>query len=168
MVSIVAAIDEKRGLGKNNDLLFHIPEDMKHFKDLTLGHPVIMGRKTWDSIPENRKPLPNRRNIVVTRDSTQVEKGSIGPEFAESLENAIELAKTGPGSEEICIVGGGQIFKEAIERDLVNVLHLTIVKGDYGADVFFPEYEEKFKKVLGRQEGRSGEYEYTFLDLSRG
>jgi|SRR5581483_3608208 len=164
MISIVAAIDEKRGLGKNNDLLFRIKEDMQRFKTLTEYHPVIMGRKTWDSIPSKYRPLPNRANIVVTRDQNAEINGAL---VVHSLEEALEKAKESDGASEICIVGGGQIFKEAIEKDLVDVLHLTIVKGDYGADTFFPGYEYKFKTIISEQKGASEGYEYTFLDLSR-
>jgi dihydrofolate reductase len=164
MISIVASIDEKRGVGKNGDLLFKFPQDTKRAKDLTMGHPVIMGRRTYDSIPEKFRPLPGRTNIVVTRNKQQEIRGAI---VVGSLEEAIEKAKENPGAEEIIVFGGGQIWKEAFEKDLVDVLHLTLVKGDYGADTFFPEYESKFTKVLSKEEGASGSFEYTFLDLSR-
>lgn len=172
MVTIVAAIDSKRGLGKNNDLLFKFPADMKRVRELTMGHPVIMGRRTYDSIPENLRPLKGRTNIVVTRDldyeTHDNPTSGVGQAIiVHSLGEAIQQAKKSTGFEEIIVFGGGQIFKEAIDQNLVDVLHLTIVKGDFGADTFFPEYEDKFKKVLSKESGTDGAYEYTFVDLSR-
>lgn len=161
MISIVAALDERRGIGKNNDLLFKIPQDFARMKALTNGHPIIMGSRTFKSIG---RILPNRTNIIITRDKNFRLDGAV---VVHSLDEAIEVAKRSPGSEEIIIFGGGQVFKEAIARDLVDVLHLTIVKGDYGADVFFPEYKDKFTKVLSEQKGKSGDYEYKFIDLAR-
>jgi dihydrofolate reductase len=159
-IAIVAAIDSKRGLGKSNQLLFKIPEDFKRMRALTTGHPIIMGRKTYESIG---RPLPKRTNIVITRDPSFKSEGIVA---GNSLGEGIEKAKQSPGSEEIIIFGGGQIFKEALEKGLVGVLHLTIVEGDFSADTFFPDYSE-FKKKIKEEKGKSGEYSYTFLDLER-
>lgn len=165
MINIIAAIDSKRGLGKNNDLLFRIPADFERMKRLTLGHPIIMGRKTFESIGY---PLSNRTNIVITRNSSlhhiliyDVENLIV----CGSLDEAIEIAKKSPGSEEIIIFGGGQVFKEAIEKGLVDRLYLTIVKGDFGADTFFPDYSE-FKLVKEEKHEDAG-YKYRFLTLER-
>ncbi|MCL5010445.1 MAG: dihydrofolate reductase [Patescibacteria group bacterium] len=170
MLSIIAALDEKRGLGKDNKLLWHIPEDLQRFKRLTKGHPVIMGRKTWESLPV--KPLPNRYNIIITQNSKfkiqnynsklKTTKVSI----ANSIEQAIGLAKQGKDDEEIFIIGGGQIYKQAIEKGLADRLYLTIVKGDFGADTFFPEYSG-FKRITFKKEGRYKEYVYNFLNLKK-
>jgi len=186
-VSIIAAIDEKRGLGKNNDLLFRIPEDLKRFRQLTAGKSVIMGRKTFESIG---RPLPNRTNIVITRDKNFKTAGTI---VTHSLREALEKARNvilstfatlsvnsakdlGDSSsrfrrtqndirsQEIFIIGGGQIFEQVMP--LVQKLYLTLVEGDYGADTFFPDYSE-FKKVVYQEKGQSGNYRYTFLDLER-
>jgi dihydrofolate reductase len=159
MVSIVVAIDSKRGIGKNNELLWHIPEDLKRFKQITSGHPVIMGRKTYDSIG---RLLPNRTNIIITRDLEYLIDGAI---IVHSLEEAIDQASGKPGAEEIFIIGGGQIFAQALP--LVHKLYLTIVEGDFGADTFFPEYESIFTKKTFEQKGESGKYLYTFTDLER-
>ncbi|MBI2196956.1 dihydrofolate reductase [Candidatus Daviesbacteria bacterium] len=158
MISIIAAIDEKRGLGKNNDLLFRIPEDLKRFRRLTKGHPIIMGRKTFESIG---RPLPNRTNIVITRDKNYNVPNII---IVHSLKEALQQAQSKPSNEEIFIIGGGQIFAQALP--LVQKLYLTLVEGDYGADTFFPDYSE-FKKVVRKQTRESGWYKYTFLDLER-
>lgn len=168
MISIVAAIDSKRGLGKNNDLLFKIPEDFKRMQKLTMGHPIIMGRRTFESIG---RILPGRTNIVITKNSDfQLPKTPQGYALQSyvvgSLEEAIEIAKKSPGSEEIIIFGGGQIFTEAIEKDLVDVLHLTVADGDFGADTFFPDYSRYIE--TNREEREDENYKFTFLDLARG
>lgn len=175
-VSIIVAIDKKNGIGKNNDLLFRIPEDMQRVRSLTNGHPIIMGRKTFESIG---RILPNRTNIVVTRNEGQFRlknpsitalHGDLNGQQAiivvHRLEDAIKRAKKNPGAEEIFIFGGGQIFKEAIEKGLIDRLYLTIVKGDFGADTFFPDYS-MFTKVLHKEEHESDGYSYTFLDLEK-
>ncbi len=166
MISIVAAIDSKRGLGKNNDLLFRIPEDFKRMQKLTMGHPIIMGRRTFESIG---RLLPGRTNIIITSDSSYSIPASQGQAsggyLASSLEEAIQLAQDKPGSEEIFIFGGGKVFSEAVEKDLVDTLYLTVVEGDYGADTFFPDYS-KYKEVK-REEKEDDSYKFTFLDLSR-
>ena len=165
MISIIAAIDSKRGLGKNNDLLFKIPEDFKRMQKITKGHPIIMGRKTFESIG---RVLPGRTNIIVTRDLgfkiNDSGKGDV--RIVRSLEEGIEAAKLAPGSEEIIIFGGGQIFTEAIEKGLVDRLYLTVVEGDYNADTFFPDYS-KYDKELFREAGESSDYHFTFLDLAK-
>lgn len=157
MISIIAAIAENRALGKDNKLLWHIPEDLKRFKRLTAGHPVIMGRKTFESLG---RPLPNRVNIVITSNPQYRADGCM---IADSLDEAVKKAKeTAEG--EIFIIGGGQIYKQAIS--ISDKLYLTIVKGDYDADVFFPDYSD-FKKVTFKQESSSNEHIYTFIDLER-
>lgn len=164
MLSIIAAIDEKKGLGKNNQLLFKVPEDFQRFKSLTIGHPIIMGRKTYESIG---RVLPNRTNIIITRDKNYNVAGAlvVGSLEEALVKNSKYQVVSSKGENEIFIIGGGQIFAQAVP--FVDRLYLTIVKGDYAADTFFPEYEDLFKKVLKKEKGKSGEYEYTFLDLER-
>ncbi len=137
---IIAAIDEERGIGKDNRLMWQIPEDMKRFRELTLGQVVIMGRKTFDSLPARFKPLPKRHNIILTRDLTW-----IYPEvtIAHTLAQAIKLAYSSVQAERIAVVGGGQVYQEALS--LVDRLYLTLVEGRFGADTFFPEYEDRFR-----------------------
>ncbi len=164
MISIIAAIDEKNGLGKNNDLLFKIPEDTKRLREITTGHPLVMGRRTFESLG---RLLPNRTHIVITRDSQRIEKLSYHPEaVVTSLEDGIEIGKKSAGGEEVFVFGGGEIFKQAVEKGLVDRLYLTIVEGDYGADVFFPEYPE-FTKVVSEEKKEADGYKYTFLTLER-
>lgn len=163
-ISIIAAISENRVIGKNSRIPWHIPEDMKHFKTLTMNHVVIMGRKTYESIG---KHLPDRYNIVLTRNPFRQKKGV---HFIPDLKEAIEEAKKreqekNPESPEIFIIGGAQVYQQALP--LVNKLYLTVVKGNFKGDAYFPDYSE-FKKVWSKQEERSGEYRYTFLKLTRG
>ena len=160
MVSIVVAVDEKRGIGKGGDLLFRIPEDFTHMRSLIFGHPLIMGRKTHEAIG---RVLPDKTNIIITRDKDYKVAGAI---VVNSLDEAIMVAKKSPGAEEIVIFGGGQIFKQALEQGIVDVLHLTVVKGDYNADVFFPPYPQ-FSKVIRREDRKEDGYEYSFIDLGK-
>jgi dihydrofolate reductase len=127
IVSIIVAIAENNGIGKNNQLLWHLPGDLKHFKDTTSGHTVIMGRKTFDSVG---KPLPKRRNLVITR---AADLEIPGVEVVNTLEEAIALCDP---DEEIFIVGGAQIYKMAM--DITDKIYLTVVKGHFDADTFFP------------------------------
>ncbi len=169
-ISIIAAMDEKRGIGKNNKIPWHIKEDLQRFKTLTSGHAIIMGRKTWDSLPF--KPLPKRLNIVITRNTSRQQDGLV---FASSLEDAIQTGKSfeldslriSPAhSPEIFIIGGGQIYEQAIEKELVDKLYLTLVDGSFDADTFFPDYSEF--KIVGFEESHEGkEYKYKFLELER-
>jgi len=163
-ISIIAAMDEKRGLGKNNDLLFRIPEDHQRVRTVTREHPLVMGRRTFESLG---RLLPKRTHIVITRDPKSLANLSYQPDvIVSSVEEGIAEARKAPGSDEIFIFGGGQIFTEAVEKDLVDRLYLTLVKGDYHADTFFPDYSE-FKKVLHSETHESDGYVYTFLDLEK-
>ena len=169
MISIVVAIDAKRGIGKNNDLLFHIPEDYQRMKKIIFGHPLVMGRRTFESI---KRVLPENTSLIITHGDYQF------PDFVKtaeekakclvvhSLEEGIEKAKSVPGADNIIIFGGGQIFKEALEKNLVDRLYLTIVEGDYGADTFFPDYPN-FKKVIFEEKHQSGDYQFKFIDLEK-
>lgn len=155
LISIIAAIGENRELGKNNKLLWHIPEDLKRFKELTLNHPVIMGRKTYESIG---KPLSDRVNIVITRDNHYQAPGIL---VTHSLEEAINIAKA-KDDKEIFIIGGGQIYEQVIR--ITDKLYLTVVKGRYSADTYFPDYS-RFKKVVFQKNGQFDKYYYNFLEL---
>ena len=169
-------MDEKRGIGKDNKIPWHISEDFKRFKKITSGHPIIMGRKTWDSLPF--KPLPNRTNIIVTHDLNfsphQIHHKlrncsiceSLGYAVVNSLEQAIDVAKKKErdNNGEIFIIGGGQIFQQALP--FADRLYLTIVEGEFDADTFFPDYSS-FKKVVFEESHASGGYKYKFLELER-
>lgn len=133
MTTIVVAMGKNRAIGYNNQLLWHLPKDLKHFKDITSGHPVIMGRKTFESIG---KPLPNRTNIVVSRKKDWFEEGIL---IVGSLKEALKFAKK--IDEEAFVIGGGNIYEQTI--DLVDRLEVTVVNADLEADTFFPEINPK-------------------------
>lgn len=133
-ISIIAAIGSNRAIGKNNRLLWRLPSDMKFFKDTTSGHPIITGRRNYESIPEAFRPLPNRKNIVLTRQKDYLAPGAA---IVHSLEDAIEQARRFT-EDEIFIIGGGKIYAEAIEKNLANRMYITHVDGDFKADTFFP------------------------------
>lgn len=156
-ISIIAAIDKKGGLGKDNKLLFKISEDLKRFKKLTLNHPIIMGRKTFESIG---RALPQRTNIIITRNKDYKAKGCL---VCYSLDKAIKLAKN-KDKDEIFIIGGGQIYKQAI--GLADKLYLTLVDKELEADTFFPDYSD-FDKITYQKKQTSKRYKLTFLELGK-
>ncbi len=159
-------MDKKNGIGKGNDLLFKIPEDFARMQKLTMGHPIVMGRKTFESIG---RVLPGRTNIVITQNpkskiqNLASQGETLRSYVANSLEKATEIAKKSPGFDEIFIFGGGQIFKEAIEKGLVDKLYLTLVEGDYNADTFFPDYSGF--NIVSEEEHKFGHYKFKFLTL---
>ena len=162
-ISIIVALSAtNRGIGKKNGLLWHLPSDLKKFKELTTGHPVVMGRKTWESLPNKFRPLPHRTNIVVTRDDSYNAPGGF---VVQSLEEAFKIAKESEGSEEIFIIGGAQIYEQALP--LTDRLYLRIVHSEVEADSFFPEYESEFTKVIVEESGEDNGYHYTFKILER-
>lgn len=162
-ISIIAAISaQTRALGKGNQLLWHLPGDLKYFRDTTRGHAVIMGRKTYESIG---KPLPNRTNIVVTRTPTYKAEGC---KVVDSLEGALTYARalTNSGSGEIFVIGGGEIYTQALPQ--ADQLYLTLVADPgEGADVFFPEYEKNFTRVVSEESGAEKDLTYRRVVLER-
>lgn len=170
MISLVAAIGKNRELGKDNKLLWHISEDLKHFKEITSGHVVVMGRKTYESIG---RLLPNRTNIVVTSDKQQViskyekvpEKlvvvGSLDEAIEVGMQYSVSSIKEGEEEkilntkysihnteDEVFIIGGGQIFEQALP--IADRLYLTMVDATFDADTFFPDYS-KFTKTISKK-----------------
>lgn len=142
MISIIVAIAENMAIGKNNDLLWHIPSDLKRFKSITSGHPVIMGKRTWQSLP--RRPLPNRRNIVITDVPGELIEGC---EMAYSINEAIALCDP---SDENFIIGGASVYRQFLP--LANRLYLTLVHKPFDADVFFPEIDFTQWKLVSRED----------------
>lgn len=149
-IVIIAAVAKNRVIGRDNQLLWHIPEDMAHFKTLTAGHTVIMGRKTWESLPPRFRPLPGRRNIVISR---QVDYPATGAELAESLEAALALA----AGNTAFIIGGGEIYRQAMH--VADRLELTEVDQTPAGDAWFPEFslhdwQESTQRPLADEAGR--------------
>lgn len=159
MISLIAAIaSENRALGKDGKLIYYIPEDLKRFKEITSGHPIIMGRKTFESIGQ---PLPNRTNIVITRDPEYYAEGVV---VVNSLDEALSYVQGKPGVDEIFIIGGGQIYQETIGK--ADKLYLTVIEDNPEADTFFPDYSD-FKKVVFEEGHEINGLKYKFIDLER-
>ncbi len=160
MTTIVVAMGEKNEIGFENQLLWHLPKDLKHFKELTSGHPVIMGRKTYESIG---KPLPNRTNIVISRKKDWFEEGIL---IVGSIKEAIKFAKK--INEEIFIIGGGNIYEQTM--DVVDRLEVTLVKADLKADTFFPKIDEKIwmkTNEICHEKDEKNAYDFCFQTFER-
>lgn len=150
MISIIAVIGKNSELGKDNKLIWNIPSDLKRFKEITKGHPVIMGRKTYESIG---RPLPDRTNIVISSHSE-----------ISSLDAAITKAKISLGAEEIFIIGGGSVYAAAIDN--VDRLYLTIVDAEADADTFFPDYS-RFTKIIEESAHEENGIHFTYRTLEK-
>ena len=151
MVSIIVAVAENGVIGDKNTLLWHISEDLKHFKAVTTGHPVIMGRKTYESLG---RPLPNRTNVVITRQQVEIP----GCRVVHSLGEAVALF---PGDDEVFVIGGAQIYAQALS--LADRFYLTRVFRAYEGDTHFPEWAEAQWRLLSSESFASGaNYPYPF------
>ncbi len=158
IISAIAAIGkDTRAIGKRDKLLWDMPEDLVRFKHITWGHPVIMGRKTFESIG---RPLPGRLNIVVSRNPSLRAEGCI---VANSIEDAIKTASKSEENE-IFIIGGGEIYKKALPY--THKLYLTLVEDDTEGDTFFPEFSE-FKKIIYKKENLIHQPPYIFVEIER-
>lgn len=142
-VSLIVAMDRENGIGKNNDLMWHLPADMKFFRETTTGHIVVMGRKNYDSIPERFRPLPNRENAVLTRSFDFQAEGCT---VFNSLEDCLAHYKN-ETERTVFIIGGGQIYKEALELGVIDEMFITHVDHVFGADTFFPEMDSSKWKI---------------------
>lgn len=158
-LSIIVAIGKNNEIGQNNTLLWHLPNDLKHFKDITRGHSVIMGRKTFESLPNGA--LPNRRNIIITRDKDYIRENI---EVVNSLEQALKIFEN-TTDEEIFIIGGGEIYKQAIF--LVDKLYITHIEAESkDADIFFPIIDKTIWEETTRENHTKDEknpYDYAFV-----
>jgi dihydrofolate reductase len=143
-ISLIAAIAQNRTIGKNNDLPWHLPDDMKYFMQTTKEHYVIMGRKNYQSIPEKFRPLPNRTNIVVTR---QADFNASGCQVVNSIESALALAKA-TNQKEVFIIGGAEIYNQGFA--LANKLYLTEIQANIEGDTYFPDFDKTRWKELSR------------------
>ena len=156
---LIVAIDKEKGIGKNNDLMWHLPDDMKFFKETTKGHIVVMGRKNFESIPEKYRPLPDRENVVLTRNSDYEATGS-------TVFNSFEACMKAYQNEEeriVFIIGGGEIYRMALEANVVDEMYITHVDKIYGADTFFPEFNsEKWKIETVLEHNQDERHEAAF------
>lgn len=137
IVSIIAAVAKNNVIGKDNNLIWHLPKDMKFFMNTTLNHNIIMGRKNFESIPHKFSPLKNRTNIIVTRNNKLKIASCI---VVKSIEDGIAYAKKN-GETECFIIGGGQIYKLALGNDLVDRMYITHIEKEFDGDTFFPNID---------------------------
>lgn len=159
-VALIVAVDKEWGIGKNNDLMWHLPADMKFFKDTTTGQVIVTGRKNYESIPERFRPLPNRENAVLTRNPDYEAPGA---QLFSSLESCMEHYRN-ETERTIFIIGGGQIFKEALEFGIVDEMYITYVDGTFDADVFFPKINENdWKSEVVLMQEKDEKHDYSFV-----
>jgi len=152
MITIIAAAGENNELGKDNDLVWHLPDDFKRFKQLTTGHHIIMGRKTFESFP---KLLPNRTHVVITRKKDYKKEGAV---VVNSMKEALKKAE---GDTQPFIIGGGEIYKMGL--DFAEKIELTRVHGTFSADTFFPEIpENNFSLIEEIEHEKDGHHDYSF------
>lgn len=159
MITLIAAVAENNALGKNNQLLWHLPDDFKRFKTITSGHHIIMGRKTFESFP---KPLPNRTHIIVTRQKDYLPEGCI---VVNSLEAAIASC---PLDKENFIIGGGEIYKQSLA--IADKIDITKVHFSFDADTFFPEIDLNYWSLVHNEFHSKDEkhlFDFSFLTYTR-
>lgn len=156
MISIIVATSKNRVIGNNNSLIWKLPADLKRFKQITTGNTIVMGRKTYESIG---KPLPNRRNIIITRDTNYLVDNC---EIVNSIEEALMLC-----NNDCFIIGGGEIYKQSI--DIADKIYLTLVQEDFEGDTYFPEIGKEWTKV-GREDFEPDEknaHKYSFINYEK-
>lgn len=159
MVTIIAAVGRNRALGKDNDLIWHLPADLRRFKSLTRGHHVIMGRKTFESLG---KPLPKRTNVIVSRNPDYRAEGCI---VVNSLEKALEIAQSDPNP---FILGGAEIYRQALS--FADHMDLTFVHEEFEADAFFPEFDPEEWELMGREDFNKDDenpFDYSFVQYKK-
>lgn len=139
MTKLIVARSANNVIGKDNDLIWHLPADMRFFTQSTLGHVVIMGRRNWDSIPAKYRPLKDRLNVVVTRNKDFTHSDCV---TFHSLKEAVEAYKS-DAQRETFIIGGGQIYKEALDQNLVDEMYITEIENEFDGDTWFPQFDEK-------------------------
>jgi dihydrofolate reductase len=163
IVSLIVAMADNRVIGRNNELPWHLPEDLKYFKRVTMGKPVVMGRKTFESIG---KPLPGRDNIVITRNSTYQAEGIY---VVHTIEEAIALCEQlsqENGNDELMVIGGAEIYTQSLPH--ANRLYLTRVHADVDGDAWFPEFDENEWQEISAERHSASEqnpYDYSFTVL---
>ncbi len=161
-LALIAALDKNRVIGVNGRIPWRLPDDLKWFREMTLGKPVLMGRKTYESIPAQFRPLPGRRNIVITR---QPDYSAPGTAVVHTLAQALTAAAPAP---EIIVAGGGELYAALLPQ--ATRLYLTLVAGEFAGDAFFPPYQPHLWRERWRQEHAADErhpYSFTWLILER-
>ena len=161
-LTLIAAVGRDSSIGKNGELLCRLPQDLQHLRRVTMGCPVIMGRKTWDSLPERFRPLPGRRNVVVTRNR---QWRAAGAEAALSIEAAVASVAASP---RVFVIGGGEIYREALP--LADELVLTEIERDFDGDTHFPPWDRRLFAEVVREAHHAGppnDFDYAFVTYRR-
>ena len=159
--SLIVAVDEQGGIGKNNNQRWYLPADMKFFKETTSGHVVILGRKNYESIPERFRPLPNRLNIVISRNTNYETNGA---ELVQSLDAALNLGRELQPESTQFIIGGGEIYKWSLDENRVDEMYVTHVHHVFDADTFFPMdslNEWQSEEILRYEKDEKNQYSFT-------
>jgi dihydrofolate reductase len=160
LLSLIAAVPRNGAIGRNGQLLWHEPQDQRHFRRVTMGSPVLMGRKTWDSLPERFRPLPGRRNLVLSRDPAW---RSDGAETVASLDAALQAAA---GADKLSVIGGAQIYALALPH--AGELVLTEIDADLDGDTFFPAWERsRFAETARERHTSESGVPYSFVTYTR-
>lgn len=163
-ISMIAAVAANKVIGKDNDLVWSLPDDMKFFMTKTSGHNIILGRKNYESLPKKYRPLPNRVNIIMTRNSDYKAEGAV---IVSSLPEAINIAEEN-GEEEVFIIGGGEIYKLGLE--VADTMYITEIKSEFDGDAFFPEYDANLWQEVARVPHAKDErhnHEFDFVTYER-
>ena len=169
--AIIVAYDSKYGIGKHGQLPWHLPSDLKHFKEITSTvvnpakkNALIMGRKTWESIPPKFRPLPGRMNLVLSREGNLSLPSEV--RCAQNLDDALNLLTTS-GTENVFVIGGAQIYALALEHPLCQKLYVTHVQGDYGCDTFFPPVSKQFMPISASEEILDNDVKFHYSEYLR-
>ena len=166
LIALIAVVARNGAIGRDNELLWHLPEDLRHFRETTRGKAVIMGRRTWESLPEAFRPLPGRRNVVLTRDRAFVAGGAIVVHsLADALAAAAPEAATSAAQDEVFVIGGAELYRQALP--LAQRLYLTEVAADADGDAFFPALDPSEWREVRRRQGSSSEPPFAFVDYER-
>ena len=168
--SIIVAFDSQYGIGKNGQLVWHLPSDLKHFKEITTAvtnpakkNAVIMGRKTWESLPSKFRPLPGRVNLVLSREG-RIDL-PVGVLCSKSMDEALNQLSS--IVENIFVIGGAQIYAQAIDHPLCQKLYVTHVKGEYGCDAFFPPISRQFSRISTSEQYQEEGISFHFSEFLR-
>ena len=156
IISLIAAMSKNRVIGRDNDLPWKLPDDMKFFQRTTRGHVVIMGRKNYDSLPPSYKPLPNRTNVILTRQEGYEAEDCV---VFDNLDSALNFSRK-EGEQEAFVIGGGQIYEQALEKS--DRIYLTEIEAEIDGDTFFPKLSADWKEVSREHHSADERHQYAF------
>ena len=162
IISIIVAISKNQVIGKNNQLIWNLPKDMKYFMDTTMNTTVIMGRKNYESIPKKYRPLKNRNNVIITRNKSYKAEGCL---VVNSIEESLESLRN-VENKEVFVIGGGEIYKKFLEKGLIDRMYITHIDEQFDGDTFFPEinYDSwQSSEFLNHEKDESNPYDFKIM-----